>query len=235
MKKTNRLLGVIAIALILAIALPGVALASVSYEVLVVEGTLYAKDTYDQTSTGLPFDGGSYDLLVRAHNCDNVSLKHFVDFDRMSEVEADTVVHYMPDNRHMIVGVFFEESIGVDKIASTGNESDGSAFCFTADAGLQVNADYLNLETSAYTSNEDRISYEVAAVGVGSFAFDTEVYINEGVIDPANGTATFEHYRTIVGARDTPFQFGGTFYEDLPELPPFVPAQSGMCPFMSNP
>lgn len=234
--KTNllaKLAAVVAIAMVLAIAFSGVASASVSYEVNVLEGTLYAKDTYDQTSTGLPFDGGNYDLLVRAHNCDNVSFKHFADFDRMSQVEADTMIQYKPDGRHMITGVFFEESVGVDKIARTGNESDDSAFCFTADSKFQANAKYLNLETSAYTSNDDRISYEVAAVGVGSFAFITDVYTNEGVVDPANGTATFEHYRTVVGARDTPYQFSGTFYEDIPELPAYVPASSGMCPFFS--
>ena len=229
MKNTNKLIGVVAMTITLMIAFSGVATASVTYEVLVNTGTLYVEETYDQTTRGLPYDGGDYDLSMRAHNCGNVSMQHFVDFDRTSTVQADTVMQFLPDNRHMITGVFFEESVGVDKIARTGNESDDSAFCFTSDAEFRANADFLNLETSAYTS-DDRISYEVATVGVGSFAMTTETYTNEGIV---NGTATFEHYRTIVGARDTYFQFGSTFYEDIPELPPFVPAQSGMCPFMS--
>ena len=231
MKTKTRMIGVVAIAMLFMIAFSGVALASVSYEVLVNSGTLYVEETYDQTSSGLPYDGGNYDLSVRAHNCGNVSMQHFVDFDRTSTVQADTVLQFLPDVGHMITGVFFEESVGVDKIARTGNESDDSAFCFTSDAKFRANAAFINLETSAYTSN-DRISYEVATAGVGSFAMTSETYTNEGIV---NGTATFEHYRTIVGARDTYFQFGSTFYEDIPELPPFVPAESGMCPFMSSP
>lgn len=215
--------------MVLSIFFSGVALASVSYEVVVNSGTLYVEETYDQTSSGLPYDGGNYDLSVRAHNCGNVTVNHFVDFDRTSTVQADTVMQYLPDARHSITGVFFEESIGVDKIARVGDSQNDSAFCFTADAKFRANADFLNLETSTYTS-DDRISYEVATAGVGSFSLCTETYTNEGVV---NGTATFEHYETIVGARDTYFQFGGVFYEDIPLLPPYVPAQSGMCPFMS--
>ena len=229
MKKIGIIL--VAIAMV-GVMFSGVASASVSYEVLVNSGTLYVEETYDQTSSGLPYDGGNYDLSVRAHNCGNVSMQHFVDFDRTSTVQADTVLQFLPDGRHMITGVYFEEAVGVDKIARTGNESDDeSAFCFTSDAEFRANADFLNLETSAYTS-DDRISYEVATVGVGSFGMTTETYTNEGKV---NGTATFEHYRTVVGARDTYFQFGSTFYEDIPVLPPFVPAESGMCPFMSSP
>ena len=225
-------IGIILAALVIATFIVGTASASVSYEVLVNSGTLYVEETYDQVTRGLPYDGGNYDLSVRAHNCGNVSMQHFVDFDRTSTVQADTVLQFLPDGRHMITGVYFEEAVGVDKIARTGNESDDeSAFCFTSDAEFRANADFLNLETSAYTS-DDRISYEVATVGVGSFGMTTETYTNEGKV---NGTATFEHYRTIVGARDTYFQFGSTFYEDIPELPPFVPAESGMCPFMSSP
>ena len=225
-------IGIVLAALVIATFIVGTASASVSYEVLVNSGTLYVEETYDQTSSGLPYDGGNYDLSMRAHNCGNVSMQHFVDFDRTSTVQADTVMQFLPDGRHMISGVYFEEAVGVDKIARTGNESDDeSAFCFTSDAEFRANADFLNLETSAYTS-DDRISYEVATVGVGSFGMTTETYTNEGKV---NGTATFEHYRTVVGARDTYFQFGSTFYEDIPVLPPFVPAESGMCPFMSSP
>ena len=229
MKKTNRIIGVVAIAMIFAIAFSGVALASVSYEVLVNSGTLYVEETYDQTSSGLPYDGGNYDLSVRAHNCGNVSMAHFVDFDRTSTVQADTTMQYLPDARHAITGVFFEESIGVDKIARVGDSQNDSAFCFTADAKFRANADFLNLETSTYTS-DDRISYEVATAGVGSFSMSTETYTNEGVV---NGTYTMEHYKTIVGARNTYFQFGAEYEEIIPLLPPFVPAQSGMCPFMN--
>ena len=231
MKKTNKLIGVIAIALSMMIAFSGVALASVSYDISVIGGTLYATENYDQKSNGLPFDGGNYDLDVRAHNCGNVSLQHFVAFDQPDSVEADTIMQYLPDARHAITGVFFEESIGVDKIARTGNESDDSAFCFTADSRFKANVDFLNIETSVYTS-DDRMSHEIAAAGVGSFALSTETYSNEGVV---NGTATFEHYKTLVGARNTYFQFGATVLEEIPELPAYVPAQSGMCPFMQSP
>lgn len=217
--------------MVLLIAFSGVALASVSYEVVVNSGTLYAEENYDQTSNGLPFDGGNYDLSVRAHNCGNVSMNHFVAFDQPDTVEADTVMQYLPDTRHAITGIFFEESIGIDKIARVGDQQNDSAFCFTADSRFKANADFLNLETSVYTS-DDRMSHEIAARGVGSFALSTETYSNEGVV---NGTASFEHYKTLVGARNTYFQVGATVLEEIPGLPAFVPAQSGMCPFMSNP
>ena len=229
--KTTRLIGVIAIAMILAIAFSGVALASVSYDVSVIGGTLRAIENYDQKSNGLPFDGGNYDLDIRAHNCGNVSLQHFVAFDQPDTVEADTAMQYLPDGRHAITGVFFEESIGKDKIARVGDQQNDSAFCFTADSRFKANADFLNIETSVYTS-DDRMSHEIAAVGVGSFALSTETYSNEGVV---NGTATFEQYKTLVGARDTYFQFTGLVIEEIPELPAYVPAQSGMCPFMQSP
>ena len=224
-------IGIVLVALVIATFMVGTASASVTYEVLVNSGTLYVEEKYDQMTIGLPYDGGDYDLSVRAHNCGNVSLQHFVDFDRTSTVQADTVMQFLPDGQHMISGIYFEEGIGVDKIARTGNESEDAAFCFTSGAKFRTIADFLNLETSAYTS-DDRISYEVATVGVGSFALTTETYTNEGKV---NGTYTKEHYKTMVAARDTYFQFGSTFYEDVPELPPFIPAESGMCPFMSSP
>lgn len=229
--KTKIIASVIAIALALSIAFSGVALASVSYEVLVNSGTFYAEETYDQTSSGLPYAGGSYDLSVRAHNCGNVSIQHFVAFDQPDSVEADTVMQYLPDGRHAITGIFFEESIGKDKIARVGDQQNDSAFCFTADSRFKANADFLNIETSVYTS-DDRMSHEIAAVGVGSFALSTETYSNEGIV---NGTSTLEHYKTLVGARNTYFQVGAIVLEELPELPPYVPASSGMCPFMQSP
>ena len=231
MKTKTRMISVVAIALVLSIAFSGVALASVSYEVAVIGGTLRATETYDQKSNGLPFDGGNYDLDIRAHNCGNVSLQHFVAFDQPDIVEADTVMQYMPDARHALTGIFFEESIGKDKIARVGDQQNDSAFCFTADSRFKANADFLNIETSVYTS-DGRMSHEIAARGVGSFALSTETYSNEGVV---NGTASFEHYKTLVGARDTYFQVGVTVLEELPELPPYVPAQGGMCPFMQSP
>lgn len=223
---------VLASILAVAILFSGVVSASLSYNVMVNSGTVYVEEHYDQMSRGLPYDGGSYDLSTRMHNCGNVTMDHYVDFDRTATVQADTVIQYRPDGSHAIAGIFFEEDVGVDKIARSGNETkDESAFCFTSDANFKAIADYINLETSAYTS-DDRISYEVAAVGIGAFSMKTETYTNEGKV---NGTATFEHYKTMVGARDTYFQFGGAFYEDIPELPPFVPAKSGLCPFMQNP
>jgi len=223
---------ILAAILVVGVMSSGIASASLSYDVLVNSGTVYIEEHYTQESRGLPYDGGSYDLSTRAHNCGNVSVKHFVDFDRTATVQADTVIQYRPDGTRAIAGIFFEEDVGVDKIARTGNESkDESAFCFTSDASFKTISDYVNLETSAYTS-DDRISYEVAAVGIGAFSMTTQTYTNEGKV---NGTATFEHYRTMVGARDTYFQFGGSFYEDIPDLPPFVPAKSGLCPFMQNP
>jgi len=223
---------ILAAIMMVGIMFSGVATASLSFDVLVDSGTVYVEEHYTQKSNGLPYDGGSYDLSTRAHNCGNLSMQHFVDFDRTSTVQADTQIQYRPDEQHTIADIYFEEDVGVDKIARSGNESkDESAFCFTSDANFKTISDYLNLETSAYTS-DDRISYEVAAVGIGAFSMTTETYTNEGKV---NGTATFEHYRTMVGARDTYFQFGGSFYEDIPELPPFVPAKSGLCPFMQNP
>ena len=222
-------IGIVLAALVIATFMVGTVAASVSYEVAVIGGTLRATETYDQKSNGLPFDGGNYDLDIRAHNCGNVSLQHFVAFDQPDFVEADTVMQYLPDARYALTGIFFEESIGKDKIARVGDQQNDSAFCFTADSRFKANADFLNIETSVYTS-DDRMSHEIAAVGVGSFALSTETYSNEGVV---NGTASFEHYKTLVGARNTYFQFGATVLEEIPELPAFVPAQSGMCPFFS--
>lgn len=230
MKKTNRLIGVIAIALSLLIAFSGVAMASVSYEVSVISGTFTVTENYNQKSNGLPYDGGNYALDIRAHNAGNVSMQHFVAFDQPNTVEADTKMQYLPNAGHALSSVYFDESIGRDKIARVGNQENDSAFCFTGDSRFKANADFLNIETAAYTS-DNRMTHEIAAAGVGSFALSTETYSNEGVV---NGTATFEHYKTLVGARDTFFQFGATVDEGIPELPPYVPAQSGMCPFMQQ-
>lgn len=224
-------IGIVLVALVITTFMVGTAAASVSYDVSVIGGTLRATENYDQKSNGLPFDGGNYDLDVRAHNCGNVSMQHFVAFDQPDMVEADTVIQYLPDARHALTGIFFEESIGKDKIARVGDQENDSAFCFTADSRFKANADFLNIETSVYTS-DDRMSHEIATRGVGSFALSTETYSNEGVV---NGTATFEHYKTLVGARNTYFQVGATVLEEIPELPAYVPAQSGMCPFMQSP
>ena len=224
MKKTNRITGIISIALVLAIAFSGVALAAqTSFELTVNDGTARMQSSLRSASNeATPYDATQYDYNAIAVHASGVQMTHDADFEE-GYVEVENSILYFPASGLKMV--FVDENIQRAKIAEG---ADNASLCYDASAGSRANANFLQYESAVIVTDVDMV-YGVNSIGTGRIAVQTAEYLQQG-----NTTGNWISSRSMdsVSVRGGMFNLSAEFNSIIPEAPPMAEMQGNMlCPF----
>lgn len=223
MKKTTRLIGVVAIALVIAIAFSGVALAAqTSFNVAVNDGSARVQTSFRSTTEGdvPPYDETGYNYNVFAIHANEFRMIHTVNTDEGVEVENG--VGYSPAI-YGIKRIFVDEKITTARVA----EGDNASICCDSSAETRVNAYALNYESAAVSEN-NRVLFAVNSAGVGSVNVLTE---ESRLIGNQNGTwsATYGSDRVSVNGM---FNLSAEVMSEGCEYPALAQEKKDiLCPF----
>ena len=225
MKKTNRLISVIVIALVLSIAFSGVALAAqTSFEVTVNSGTARMQSSLRSTSNdAIPYDATRYYYNAIAVHASGVQMTHDADFDA-GYVEVENSILYYPASGLKVV--FVDERIQRAKIAEG---AENQSLCYDASVNSRVNAKFLQYESAAIVTDTDMV-YGVNSMGTGKIAVQTAEYLQQG---NATGNWTSSRSMDSVSVRGGMFNLSAQFNSAIPEAPPAGEMlEFLLCPFM---
>ena len=222
--KTNRLVGVIAIALSLLIAFSGVVLAAqTSFELTVNQGTARMQSSLRSTSNdAMPYDATRYDYNAIAVHASGVQMTHNADFEA-GYVEVENSILYYPASGLKVV--FVDEKIQRAKIAEG---AENQSLCYDASASSRVNAKFLQHETATIVTDTDMV-YGVNSMGTGRIAVQTTEYLQQG---NATGNWTSSRSMDSVSVRGGMFNLSAQFNSAIPEsYPQAEEIKNIFCPF----
>jgi hypothetical protein len=222
--KTNRFLGVIATAMVIATLFSGVALAAqTSFELTANSGTARMQSSLRSASNeAIPYDATQYDYNAIAVHANGVQMTHDADFD-VGYVEVENSILYYPASGLKVI--FVDENIQRAKIAEG---ADNATLCYDANAGSRVNAKSLQYESAAIVTDSDMV-YGVNSVGTGRIAVQTAEYLQQG-----NATGAWISSRSMdsVSVRGGMFDLAAQFNSVIPEAPPMSEMPENMlCAF----
>ena len=227
MKKTTRLIGVIATAMVLSIAFSGVALAAQTTFSLAVQGGTVRTQSSQMTMTygDLPFDEARYNRDIFAVHAEQFSMSSSLSTD-CGEIEVQTSVNYIPPSG--LKGIFLTEDFKKARVADGINES----ICYDASAKSRVTAHGLGYESAAIV-DASNVAFTLNSVGIGKFSLQTQESTLTGDV---NGTftesLTTDSFKVCGGLWNASAEFTGeiTAYPNLPER------KDMLCPFFkANP
>ena len=227
MKTNSKLVGIIAIALVLSIAFSGVALAAqTSFAVTVNGGSARMQSSLISTSNeAIPYDSTRYNYNAIAVHAAGVQMTHDADFEA-GYVEVENSILYFPATGLKVV--FVDEKLQRAKVAEG---ADNASLCYDADASSRVNAKYLQYESAAIITDTNMV-YGINAVGTGRIAVQTAEYLQQG----ANGTWMSSMSTDSVAVRGGNYNLTATFSSAIPEAPPAGEMPEHLlCPFFSKP
>ena len=212
--KTNRLIGVIAIAMAMAIMFSGVSLAAqTSFELTVNDGTARMQSLLRSASNeAVPYDATQYDYNAIAVHAAGVQMVHSADFED-GYVEVENSILYFPASGLKMV--FVDENIQRAKIAEG---AENQSLCYDASAGSRVNAKFLQYESAAIVTDSDMV-YGVNSAGIGRIAVQTAEYLQQGDI---NGSFLTSVSQDSVSVRGGNFNLSAQFNSIIPEAPPMA-------------
>lgn len=206
--KTNRLLGVIATTMVIAILFSGTALAAqTSYAVIVNDGTARMESSFRSNSNeAIPYDLTRYDYNAIAVHADGVQMTHDADLEA-GYMEVENTIQFWG------LRVFVDEKTQRVKIAEG---ADNASLCYDASAGSRVNAKFLQYESAAIVTDSDMV-YGVNSIGTGRIAVQTAEYLQQG-----NTTGNWTSSRSMdsVSVRGGMFNLTAQFTSAIPESPP---------------
>ena len=224
MKTNSKLVGIIAIALVLSIAFSGVALAAqTSFAVTVNGGSARMQSSLISTSNeAIPYDSTRYNYNAIAVHAAGVQMTHDADFEA-GYVEVENSILYFPATGLKVV--FVDEEVQRAKVAEG---ADNASLCYDASAGSRVNAKYLQYESASIVTDTDMV-YGVNSVGTGRIAVQTAEYLQQGDI---NGSWISSMSMDSVSVHGGMFNLSAQFNSAIPEAPPAgeMPGRM-MCPF----
>ena len=222
--KTNRLVGVIAIALSLLITFSGVVLAAqTSFELTVNQGTARMQSSFRSASNdAIPYDATRYDYNAIAVHASGVQMTHDADFDE-GYLEVENSILYFPATALKVV--FVDENVQRAKVAEG---ADNVSLCYDASAGSRVNAKFLQYESATIVTDTDMV-YGVNSIGTGRIAVQTAEYLQQG---NASGNWISSKSMDSVSVRGGMYNLSVSANFGIPEAPPAgeMPERI-LCPF----
>ena len=221
MKKTTRLIGVIAIAMVLTIAFSGVALAAqTSFSVAVQGGSVRTQASIMSTTYGdLPFDDVRFDRGVFAVKADQFSMTSSLDSD--GGVEAMTTIDYMSGRV-----IFVNEKLKKARVA----EGDNESLCYSTSAKTRITARGLGYESAAIVDSSN-VAFVLNSVGIGRFSFDTREEIVSGDV---NGTFTESISVDGFSVRSGLWNATAEFTSEIIDYPAALAREEMLCPFFKS-
>jgi len=221
MKKKNRLIGVIATAMVLSIALSGVALAAeTSFSAAVNDGTLRVETSLRSTTEGdtSPYDETGYNFRVITMHGNSEATRMF---NTDNGVDAQTHFRYIPTNG--LKKAFIEEEVKTARVA----EGDNSTICCDSFAKTRFLTSAVNYESAAF-SEDNNLLLAMNAAGYGRGMIEIEENKQLG-----NENSTWQNTQTkdrlaVSGAWDISVEVvsEGCLY------PPMgIPQKDMLCPF----
>ena len=223
--KTNRLIGVIAIASLLSIALLSFAFtalaAQTSFSVAVQGGSVRTQSSQMTTTYGdLPFDETQYKRDIFAVNADKFTMTSSLDTG-CGDIEAQTSVNYMPASNLKLI--FLTEQLKKARVAEGENES----FCYSSESNTRITARGLGYE-SASIVDDSNVAFALNSVGIGKFHMQTRESLLSGDV---NGTftesVTLDSFKVCSGIWNATAEFTSEITDY-----PVAPAREEMlCPF----
>ena len=224
METNSKLVGIIAIAMVLMIAFSGVALAAqTSFAVTVNGGSARMDSSFRSTSNeAIPYDSTRYNYNAIAVHAAGVQMTHDADFEA-GYVEVENSILYFPATGLKVV--FVDEEVQRAKVAEG---ADNASLCYDASAGSRVNAKYLQYESASIVTDTDMV-YGVNAVGTGRIAARTTEYIQQG---NASGNWVSSISKDSVAVHGGMFNLSVQANFIIPEAPPAgeMPERL-LCPF----
>ena len=225
MKKTTRIISVIAIAMVLSIVFSGVALAAqTSFSVVVNDGSARVETSFRSTTEGdvPPYDETRYDYNVFAIRANEFKMVHTVNTDESIEVENG--VGYIPTG-YGLQRIFMDEKIMTARVA----EGDNATVCCDSSAETRVNAYALNYNSLA-ASNNNRLLFALNSAGVGSVNVLTE---ESRLIGNQNGTWTATYGSDRISVSNGAYDLSAEFMSEGCLYPSLSPERKdALCPFM---
>ena len=224
MKKANRLISIVAIALVLTIAFSGVALAAqTSFSVAVNDGSARVQTSFRSTTEGdvPPYDETGYDYNVFAIHANEFRMVHTVNTDERLEVENG--VGYNPAI-YGLKRIFMDEKITTARVA----EGDNASICCDSSAETRVNAYVLNYESVAVSDN-NQLLFAVNSAGVGGINVMTE---ENRLIGNSNSTWTQTRSSDRISVSNGAYNLSAEFMSESCDYPAMgIPEKDRLCPF----
>lgn len=223
MKKTNRLIGVIATVMVLSIAFSGVALASqTAFSVAVNDGTVRVQTSFLSTTEGdvPPYDETGYDYNLWGLQGNSV-ITHMVNTDE--DVEVENSVGYRPTG-YGLTRMFIGEEVSTARVA----EGDNSSVCCNSRVATRVNANAVDYDSVAASSNNDLL-FAMKSAGVGGINIQTQ---EEKLIGNHNGTWTQTQSRDRLSVNNGYYNLSMDYMSIGCDYPSLSPDQKEiLCPF----
>ena len=223
MKKTTRMISVVAIAMALLIAFSSVALAAqTSYAVTVNGGSARMQSSLVSTSNeAVPYDATRYNYNAIAIDAAGVQMTHDADFEE-GYLEVENSMLYFGNDLKV---AFVNENVQRAKVAEG---ADNASLCYDAKAGSRINAKMLDYMSASIVTDSDMV-FGVNSIGTGKIAVQTAEYLQQG---NATGNWISSMSMDSVSVRGGMFNLSAEFNSIIPEAPPMgdMP-ERGMCPF----
>ena len=225
MKKQTKIVGIVAIAMVVAIIFStGVAAAArTSFSIVVNDGTVSMETSLKSTSNeAIPYDAVEYDYKAIAVHAAGVQMTHDFDFEQ-GYLEVENSILYFPASGLKVV--FLRENVQRVKIAEG---IDNASLCYDASAGSRATAQMLEYESASIITDKD-LMFGVNAAGAGRIAVQTAEYLQQGNI---NGSWMSSMSSDFVAVRRGNFNLSAQFSSLIPESPPMAQKiENILCPF----
>ena len=224
MKKTTRMISVVAIALVLTIAFSGVALAAqTSFNCIVNDGTVRVQTSFRSTTEGdvPPYDETGYNYNLWGLK-GNSAITHMINTDE--DVEVENSVGYRPTG-YGLTRMFIDEEVSTARVA----EGDNSSVCCDSSAKTRVNANAVDYDSVAASGNNDLL-FSVKSTGLGGINIQTQ---EEKLIGDQNGTWTQTRSRDRLSVNNGYYNLSVDYMSEGCEYPAMgIPEKDMLCPFM---
>lgn len=185
MKKTNRLISIVATAMIFAIAFSGVAIASqTSFSAVVNDGSVRVQTSVRSTTEGdvPPHDESGYDFrVITLHGNSEITRT----LNTNAGVDAQTHFKFIPING--LKRAFIEEEVKTARVA----EGDNSTICCDSRAQTRFLTSEVNYESAAFSEDNDLL-FVMNAVGYGRGMLESEENKQIG-----NKNSTWQNTQTL--------------------------------------